>query len=170
MGHEQDAGEAPGNRERLALGPRSRLEAATAFGATHVINADEEDVVETVRSLTHGLGADFAFESSGLTSCMAQAVAAVRPGGTVVLLGMAASSAPFTIDNIAEVILQEKLITGSLMGSGIAARDFPRLVTDYLDGSLMLDELVTRRRPLAEINEAVVDMQAGRGLRTVLTF
>jgi S-(hydroxymethyl)glutathione dehydrogenase/alcohol dehydrogenase len=147
-----------------------KLEAATTFGATLTIDASTDDVVRAVRAASGGHGAHYAFESTGLTSCMAQAVDAIRPGGTAVLLGMADASSPFVLDNIAEVIVQEKRITGTMMGSGIASRDFPRLVAEYLNGSLMLDELVGRRRPLSEINEAIADLRAGLGLRTVFTF
>jgi len=57
-----------------------------------------------------------------------------------------------------------------MMGSGYAARDFPVLVGEYLEGKLKLDELVTRRRPLSEINEATADLRAGSGLRTAFPF
>jgi S-(hydroxymethyl)glutathione dehydrogenase/alcohol dehydrogenase len=148
----------------------AKLDAARTFGATLTVDATTEDVVAHVRAASDGFGAHYAFESTGLTQCMAQAVSAVRPGGTAVLLGMADATSSFVLDNIAEVIVQEKRITGTMMGSGIAARDFPRLVAEYLSGELMLDELVGRRRPLGEINEAIADLRAGRGLRTVFSI
>jgi S-(hydroxymethyl)glutathione dehydrogenase/alcohol dehydrogenase len=148
----------------------TKLEAAERFGATRVVDSRSEDVLAVVRAATGGLGAHHAFESTGVQSCMVQAIDAVRPGGTAVLLGMASSATPLVIDNIAGVILQEKVITGSMMGSGYPARDFPPLVASYLKGELELDELVTRRRPLAEINDAIADLHAGIGLRTVFQF
>jgi len=147
-----------------------KLAAATAFGATHVIDARHVQVPDAVRAVTGPFGAHFTFESTGLTDCMAQAISAARPGGTAVLLGMAPGSSALVLDNISEIILQEKVITGSLMGSGYSARDFPVLVREYLEGTLKLDELITRRRPLAEINEAIADLKSGTGLRTVFTF
>lgn len=147
-----------------------KLTAATAFGATHVIDARHVQVPDAVRAVTGPFGAHFTFESTGLTDCMAQAVSAIRPGGTAVLLGMAPGSSALALDNIADIILQEKVITGSLMGSGYSVRDFPVLVREYLEGTLKLDELITRRRPLAEINEAIADLKSGTGLRTVFTF
>jgi len=148
----------------------TKLATATAFGATHTVDARTADILTSVREATDGLGAHYAFESTGLVDSMSQAVSLIRPGGTAVILGMAPSSTPLVIDNIAAVILQEKSITGSMMGSGAPSRDFPQLVSQYLDGDLKLEELVTRRRPLAEINEAITDLEAGNGLRTVFTF
>ena len=147
-----------------------KLETARRFGATVTLDATTDEVEAAVLEATAGLGAHYSFESSGRTECMAQAVTVLRPGGTAVLLGMASASSPFVLDNIAQVILQEKRITGSLMGSGFAARDYPTLVAEYLSGSLRLDELITRRRPLTEINEAIADLEAGIGLRTVFNF
>jgi S-(hydroxymethyl)glutathione dehydrogenase/alcohol dehydrogenase len=147
-----------------------KLDAAKTFGATTVVHALRDDLNQVVASVCGGLGAHYAFESTGLTSCMSQAISALRPGGTAVLLGMASGSTPLVIDNIAEFILKEKRIAGSMMGSGIAKNDYTQLVSEYLDGSLLLEELVSRRRPLVEINEAIADLEAGRGLRTVFMF
>jgi S-(hydroxymethyl)glutathione dehydrogenase/alcohol dehydrogenase len=115
-----------------------KLNAARNFGATVVVDPTKAEVVEAVTSVTGGLGAHDSFESAGLTSCMARVFSAIRPGGMAVLLGMAADASPFVIDNIAAAILQEKWITGPMMDSGIARRDYPRLVPECLDGSLML--------------------------------
>lgn len=149
---------------------KDKLAIARQFGATITVDATTDDVSAVVAGATGGLGAHYCFESTGRTDAMAQAVTLVRPGGTAVLLGMAPASAPFVLDNIAAVILQEKRIVGSLMGSGVAAQDYPELVSQYLDGSLKLDPLITARRPLAEVNEAIADLEAGIGIRTVFTF
>ena len=62
----------------------------------------------------------------------------------------------------------EKRLVGSLLGSCWAPRDIPRLVELWRAGRLDLDSMVTARRPLDEVNEAIEDLEAGRGLRTVL--
>ncbi|KUO09510.1 zinc-binding dehydrogenase [Streptomyces sp. DSM 15324] len=91
-------------------------------------------MLDAVRAVTGPFGAHFTFESTGLTDCMAQAVSAARPGGIAVLLGMAPGPCARALDNIADIILQEKVITGSPMGSGYSARDFAVLVRDCLEG------------------------------------
>jgi S-(hydroxymethyl)glutathione dehydrogenase/alcohol dehydrogenase len=148
----------------------AKLEAAKQFGATHTVNSSTDDAIAAVRDVSGGYGAHHAFESSGLAVCMSQAITSIRPGGQAVLLGMSPSTVPLTIDNVAGFIVQEKVITGSLQGSGFPARDLSPMVAEYLDGKLKLDELITRRRPLAEVNDALDDLRAGNGLRTVLTF
>jgi S-(hydroxymethyl)glutathione dehydrogenase/alcohol dehydrogenase len=148
----------------------AKLEAARRFGATHLVDGRNEDAAATIRAASHGHGADPAFESTGVASCMAASIDATRAGGTVVLLGMASQTEPLVVENVAAVILQEKVITGSLIGSGVPSRDFPQIAQDYLSGRLDIDSLVTRVRPIDEINQAIEDQAFGTELRTVFTF
>jgi S-(hydroxymethyl)glutathione dehydrogenase/alcohol dehydrogenase len=96
------------------------------------------------------------------------AVEVVRPGGEVVWLGK--------IDVADEVafrwgaLMQEKRIRRSSYGGARPARDFPMLARAYLDGRLLLDELITRRISLAEINAGFAALCNGRAIRTVVTF
>jgi Zn-dependent alcohol dehydrogenase len=145
-----------------------KLEWARTFGATHVFNATSGDPVEYVRSLTRGRGADYAFEAVGDPRTIEQTLASARRGGKVVILGMAPVGTTLTIPF--DLILGEKQITRTSYGAGKPRVDFPRLVELYLNRKLMLDELITMRLPLADINQGFARMEQGEIARAVVTF
>ncbi len=138
----------------------------TIFGATHFVDGRRADVVEAVRALTDG-GADAAFEAVGLPALMETALAATRPGGQVVLVGVAPEEALARF-NPQALVQHEKTIRGCIYGSAQPARDIPRLLQLFAAGRLRLGELVGRRRPLAEINRAIADMRTGTVARVVV--
>ncbi|MCB1693669.1 MAG: Zn-dependent alcohol dehydrogenase [Pseudomonadales bacterium] len=141
-----------------------KLEMAARFGATDFINASaEEDVVRKVVELTQGR-LDYAFEAIGLGKTVEQAFAMIRPGGTAVAVGVTAQNV--TVPGRA--FLAEKKLIGSLYGSASIHYMIPRLVDLYMEDKIMLDELVSKRRPLSEINEAFADLEAGHVARSVL--
>ena len=144
----------------------SRREQALRFGATHVIDPTTTDVVATTRELT-GIGADVAFDAVGSAALIGTGMDAVRNGGTTVMVGAAPVDDEFSMVP-ALAMFTEKRLVGSLLGSCWAPRDIPRLVELWRAGRLDLDSMVTARRPLDEVNEAIEDLEAGRGLRTVL--
>ncbi|HZS93123.1 MAG TPA: Zn-dependent alcohol dehydrogenase [Chloroflexota bacterium] len=148
---------------------QSKLDLARRFGATHTVDAAHEDAVAAIQELTGGRGADYAFEAIGLPSAMAQAVAAVRKAGTVVVVGLAPAGATVGIDALA-LTQQEKTLRGSLYGSARPRLDIPRLLDLYVAGKLKLEELVTRRYPLQDVNTAVEDLRRGEVARALLTM
>jgi S-(hydroxymethyl)glutathione dehydrogenase/alcohol dehydrogenase len=143
----------------------NKLEMAKQFGATHVINSSREDAVAKVKEITDGY-LDYAFEAIGIPSLVEQAFAMIRPGGTAVAVGVTRGNV--TIPGGA--FLQEKKLIGSLYGSASVQAAIPRLVDLYMEGKVMLDELVSKRRPLEEINEAFDDMEKGNVARSVIEF
>jgi S-(hydroxymethyl)glutathione dehydrogenase/alcohol dehydrogenase len=147
----------------------NKLEYAREFGATHTINAGRQSVVDTVRGLTGGRGADYAFDAIGGEATTLQILDAIRPGGTAVIVGMAAMSvrAPITPYMMA---LQEKTIRGTMYGSVRPNIDFPKLVDLYLDGRLKVDQLVSRTYKLEEINEGFTALRSGQVARGVVVF
>jgi S-(hydroxymethyl)glutathione dehydrogenase / alcohol dehydrogenase len=147
----------------------NKLEAARAFGATHTINAARADAVETVRALTESRGADYAFATVGSASAIGQAVAMVRRGGTAVIVGMPADEEVMLSLN-ARVITRDVTIKGSIMGSTRLHIDVPRLVALYRHGRLKLDQLITQRYPLDQINNAIESMERGEALRNMIVF
>lgn len=147
----------------------AKLELACAFGATHTIDASREDVLAATRELTHGEGVDYAFEAVGRPALISLAVEAVRRGGTAVIVGLAPSAAEATIRPQA-MVLQEKALLGTIYGSTRPHHDMPRLVDLYLAGKLKLDELISRRYRLDEINEGFRAMLAGEVARGVVAF
>ena len=146
----------------------AKLEWARTFGATHTINAAEGDPVEAVRQLTAGRGADYAFEAVGHPVSIRNAIAAARKGGSVVILGMAPAGTDVTVPF--DSLLGEKQITRSSYGGGRPRVDFPRLARPYLDGRLLLDELITMRLPLAAINDGFRHVEHGDVARAVIIF
>lgn len=146
----------------------SRREHAMAFGATDVIDPGDHDVVTEVTEMVPG-GVDAAFDAVGSAALIDTAMAATCNGGETVLVGAAPIDDNVTINPVT-MMFAEKSVKGSLLGSCNSIRDIPRLVELWRSGRLPLDRMVTARRPLEEVNEAIADSEAGRGLRTVLTM
>ncbi len=144
-----------------------KLEKAEEMGATHVVDAGREDAVRRIGEITGG-GADYAFEVVGFPSIVRQAFESVRPGGTAVMVGVPPTGSEVSVD-AGELMMSRSLI-GAFHGAARARVDFPWLADMYAAGRLKLDELITRYRPLEEINEAFEDMNRGVTARTVLTF
>jgi S-(hydroxymethyl)glutathione dehydrogenase/alcohol dehydrogenase len=147
----------------------SKLTYAKEFGATHTYNASRENVVDKVRELTAGRGVDYAFDAIGGEATTLQIVDAIRPGGTAVIVGMAALNvrAPITPYMMA---LQEKVIKGTMYGSVRPNIDFPKFVDLYLEGRLKIDELVSRTYKLDQINEGFAALRGGQVARGVIVF
>ena len=146
-----------------------KLEAARLFGATHVINSAREDAVAAVLALTGGRGVDYAFATVGSPKAIAQASRMTRRGGTTVIVGMPSNQEAEVPVNTHHLTESRKLI-GSLMGSTRPATDIPRLAEEYRQGRLKLDELISRRYPLEEINAALQALERGEALRNVIVF
>jgi Zn-dependent alcohol dehydrogenase len=144
-----------------------RRDAAAHFGATDAIDPAVDDVVTQVHALT-GIGVDYAFEAVGKAALGQAAMWAARPGGTAVLVGAAPLGDAITIDPTVVFMATERRLVGSFLGSSNSPREIPRLLELWRAGRLDLEGMVTRRRPLAEVNEAFDDLRAARGLRTVL--
>ena len=145
----------------------SKLEMAKVFGATDVINNSDGDVVEQVRELTGG-GVQYSFEAIGLKQTAEESFSMIRPGGTATIIGMIPVGVK--IELMGAAFLQEKKIQGSMMGSNRFRVDMPRFIDFYLAGKLHLDEMVSKRIGLSDINEAFVDMKAGTVARSVIIF
>jgi S-(hydroxymethyl)glutathione dehydrogenase/alcohol dehydrogenase len=145
----------------------NKLAMAKQFGATHVIDASSRDPVQAIRSLT-GEGVDYSFEAIGLAKTAAQAFECLKSGGTATVMGMIPSGTKVELDGA--LFLRERRIQGSNMGSNRFKVDMPRYIGLYHQGRLKLDEMITRRGRLEDINEAFAAMKAGEVARTVLSF
>jgi S-(hydroxymethyl)glutathione dehydrogenase/alcohol dehydrogenase len=147
----------------------SKLEAARRFGATHTVNASEVDAVAAVQALTNGRGGDYAFATVGSSRVISQASRMIRNGGVAVVVGMPSNKdVEFTLN--AHELVYDRTVVGSLMGSARLSIDIPRLVELYQQGRLKLDELITARYPLEEINAAIEATERGEALRNVIVF
>ena len=145
-----------------------KLELARELGATDVVNASEGDAVARVQELTSG-GVDYAFECIGLQPTIKQAVGMAAKGGAAVLVGVLPLDQEVSL-SASEITLQEKRVLGSFMGSNAFRRDMPQYVDYYLDGRLRLDEMISKRISLDEINPAFDAMRAGEVARSVIVF
>ena len=145
----------------------SKLETAMEFGATHVVNANTQDLLEAVRELTKGEGVDFSFEAIGNPTAMTQAFQAVRRGGMTTAVGIAPFGTEMAV-NAGELVYMEKTLRGSYYGSTRPQADMPRLLQLYRAGKLPIDRLISRRYPLDRVNEAYNALIAGEVARSVL--
>lgn len=145
-----------------------KLELARELGATDCVDAGAGDPVAAVQALTGG-GADFAFECIGLVPTVQQTIGMTGRGGTAVLVGVVPITQLVPI-SAADLTLGEKKVVGSYMGSNRFRFDMPRYVDFYLDGRLRLDEMISSRIGLDEINAAFDRMRKGEAARQVIVF
>ena len=144
-----------------------KLTHALDLGATHVVDASSRDPVDAIMGLTGG-GVDYSFEAIGLKTAAEQAFNCLIPGGTATIVGMIPAGQKIEIEG--RMFLGERKIQGSGMGSNRFRVDMPRLIDFYRQGRLRLDEMITRRGRLEDVNEAFRAMKAGEVTRTVLMF
>ena len=146
----------------------AKLALATRMGATHAVNASSDDPIAAAKRETNGRGADVVIESAGSAAAFRVTAEAVRPGGHVIWLGK--------VDVQQDVsfrwgsLMQEKRIRRVSYGNARPRRDFPMLARAYLDGSLMLDDLISRRIALDEINAGFDVLKRGETIRSVVMF
>ncbi len=145
----------------------SKLELARQFGATHTVDASQGDAVAQVRDLAGG-GVHYSFEAIGMKQTAEQAFGMLRAGGTCTVIGMIPLGQSVEIPGYE--LLSEKKLIGSNMGSNRFRVDMPRYIDLYLDGRLKLDELVSRRISLDEVNDGFEAMKAGEVARSVIMF
>ena len=145
-----------------------KLEMAKRVGATHVVNSANDDPVKAVRALTGGAGVDHAFEAVGNARLVRQAIESLAIRGTATIVGVLPPDA--TIEFPWMAIRPECRVQTSRMGSNRFRLDIPLYLEFYRQGRLLLDEMVTRRGRLEDINEAFRAMKAGEVARTVLLF
>jgi S-(hydroxymethyl)glutathione dehydrogenase/alcohol dehydrogenase len=146
----------------------SKLEMASELGATHTINASREDPVQAIRELTRKAGVDHAFEAVGNPTLVRQAIESLAIRGTATIVGVLPPDA--TIEFPWMAIRPECRVQTSRMGSNQFRVDIPNYLELYRQGRLHLDEMISARRPLSDINDAFRAMTAGEVARTVLTF
>ena len=145
----------------------AKLELAKTFGATDVVNASDSDPVQAVRDLTGG-GVHYSFEAIGLKIAAEQAFRMLRAGGTATVIGMIPPGEMVSLHG--PDFLQEKALQGSMMGSNRFRVDMPRFVDFYMQGSLHLDDMVSRRISIEDVSDALVSLETGEEARSVVVF
>ena len=139
---------------------------AKSMGATDFVLGGP-DAVKTVIEMTRG-GVQHSFEAIGLAATAEQAFNMLARGGTANVIGMIPVGQ--TISLMGAAFLGEKRIQGSLMGSNRFPVDMPRLVDFYMSGKLHLDDMISRRIKLEQVNDAFVEMKTGAVARSVIVF
>lgn len=147
----------------------SKLEGAREFGATHVVNATANDAADQVRALTGGRGADFVFVTVGAIAAYQSALDYLAPRGELIMVGMPAVGQEMKVEPV-NIAGASQVLRGSNMGDTVLQRDIPVLIEHYLSGRLKLDELITNRYSLDQINEAIEDTKTGQSRRNVIIF
>jgi S-(hydroxymethyl)glutathione dehydrogenase/alcohol dehydrogenase len=142
----------------------AKLELARVFGATDVVDSSAVDPVEAVRDLTGGV--DVAFEAIGLSETVEAAFAMLRRGGMAYVIGVV----PGRVSLPGLDFLGAKGVRGVYMGSNHFKVDMPRYIELYLQGRLKLDELISARITLDEVNDGYAAMKRGGVARSVIVF
>ncbi len=145
----------------------SKLDMARTFGATDVVDATNGDPVKQVRELT-GDGVDYSFEAIGTKRTVEQAFEMLASGGTATVIGLVPDGTKVEIDGMS--LIGERRLQGSSMGSNRFRIDMPRYLELYRQGRLNLDDLVSRRLDLSQVNEAFDAMRSGEVARSVIVF
>ncbi|NYJ05258.1 NDMA-dependent alcohol dehydrogenase [Petropleomorpha daqingensis] len=148
-----------------------KREKAMELGATEAFESIEE-AAEFARSVTNGQGADKAIVTIGVTKGehVAQAFSSIRKAGTVVVTGLGNITEVGLPISIGELTLFAKEIKGALFGDSNPHADILRMLRLYQEGNLKLDELVTKKYKLDEINQGYEDMHAGKNIRGVIIY
>jgi Zn-dependent alcohol dehydrogenase len=146
----------------------AKLAAAEELGATDAIAwaGDAEATAELVLAASGG-GVDYAIEATGRPETALAAFLSTRARGAAVLIGIPREDATITLPAL-PIPRMERRILGSVYGSSRPERDFPALLELYRRGRLPLDRLVSRRLPLAAVEDAFAAMRGGEALRVVL--
>jgi S-(hydroxymethyl)glutathione dehydrogenase / alcohol dehydrogenase len=144
-----------------------KLAMAKRLGATDTVDASSSDPVDEIRKLTGG-GVDYSFEAIGVKVAAEQAFNSLKAGGTATVIGMIPVGQKVEIDGY--MFLTERKLQGSNMGSNRFRIDMPKYLDFYLQGRLNLDDMISRRGKLEDVNDAFRAMKAGEVARTVLMF
>jgi alcohol dehydrogenase len=132
------------------------------------VNAQYDDPVETIKQLTNG-GADYVFESVGSETALIQAYHATRRGGMTVTVGLPDPKKVFSIPAVS-LVMEERTLKGSYMGSCLPRRDIPRFIEMYRAGDLSVDKLQTHSLQLDNINLGFDRLAQAQAVRQLISF
>ncbi|ORV47065.1 S-(hydroxymethyl)mycothiol dehydrogenase [Mycolicibacter engbaekii] len=147
----------------------TKLTWAREFGATHTVNARTQDPVETIQELTDGFGADVVIDAVGRPETWKQAFYARDLAGTVVLVGVPTPDMTLEMPLI-DFFSRGGSLKSSWYGDCLPERDFPTLISLYLQGRLPLEKFVSERIGLDDVEKAFHRMHGGEVLRSVVVL
>lgn len=145
-----------------------KLQWARQFGATDTVDA-KGDPVAKIREITGGLGVDFAFEAVGVPKVVEQAVASCDIAGTTIVIGVPAPDSEIKL-SLSRFFFSRARMRPTAYGDILPARDFPLFASLYERGALQLDELISERIGLEDVEEAFAAMERGETLRSVIVL
>ncbi len=145
-----------------------KLKLARELGATHTINAVQDDPVAAIKEVGDG-GADYVFESVGNETVVIQAYESTGRGGTTITIGLPAPGKIFAVPALG-IVAEERTIKGSYMGSCVPRRDIPRFIGMYQAGILPVDKLHTHTLQLEEINAGFDRLAQAQAVRQIISF
>jgi alcohol dehydrogenase len=161
--------QAAGARQIIAVDlSDAKLDQARALGATHTVNAGRDDAVEQIRALSSG-GVEFAFEFAGAIRALDLAYRITRRGGMTVTAGLPPAAALWPLPAVS-LVAEERTLKGSYIGTCVPARDIPHYMDLYMQGRLPVNQLLTGRLKLDEINHGFDLLHEGNAIRQVVTF
>ena len=154
----------------IAIDPvAERRDRAIALGATLAFDSADADLSQRVSAATGQVGCDYVFDTVSSTQTTRVACGILRAGGKAVLIGVTGDPQPLGISSM-DLVMRQKSIMGSFLGNCHSQRDLPKYLALCSAGRLDLAALVTATRPLSEINIAMSELRAGKGVRTVLSI
>ena len=160
---------AAGARQVIAIDLlESKLEFARGLGATHTFRADDPDLVAQVKAATNG-GVQVAIEAASKVAALMTAYQITRRGGTTVTVSLPPPNATLNVPAV-NLVVEERTLKGSFLGSAVPARDIPHYVALYQSGRLPVDRLVTHRIKLDDINLGFDRLSKGEAIRQVIVF
>ena len=145
-----------------------KLGLARQLGATDTFNATDPDCVDKVVDATKG-GVEYAFEVAGVVAAMQTAYAITRRGGMTVTSGLSQQEHTFKIPH-AQLVVDERTIKGSYMGSSVVRQDVPKFIQLYKQGKLPVDKLRSGNIGLEELNKGFDKLAAGEAVRQMLVM
>src|SRR5271169_1872947 len=145
-----------------------KLAFATKLGATHTVNAGSPDAASEIKRISGG-GVDVALEMAGAVPALELAYAATARGGMTVTAGLPHPDKRMSLSPLT-LVAEERTLKGSYVGSAVPQRDVPRMIALFRAGRLPVDQLLTHRLKLEEINEGFDRLREGVGVRQVIEF
>lgn len=143
-----------------------RLELAKELGATHTINSkDVDNVSEKIKEITNG-GADYAFDTTGIPFVINQGIKSLAAEGEIAVVAV---GEPVEIDVLNDLVMYNRSITGVTQGLSVPKVFIPQLIKYYKEGRFPFDKLI-KKYPLAELDQALADMESGETIKPVIVF
>ncbi|MDI6746270.1 MAG: alcohol dehydrogenase catalytic domain-containing protein [Rhodocyclaceae bacterium] len=160
---------AAGAREVIVIDTLpAKLDAALALGATRGFRADDPEVVNQVRAATRG-GVEVVIEAASNIAALDIAYRITRRGGTTVTCSLTPPAHTLNVPGV-HLVIEERTLKGSYLGSAVPARDIPHYITLFKAGRLPVDKLITHRLTLDQINEGFDRLASGEAVRQVILF